>query len=420
MFEINCPSAIIDFIAVLSFFCRAQASSESALNFFKHSDTIVGAALMANGCKLMATACGRCQVVAMRTLAFTLALAMTMVIGAAGCASQPASPSEPASYRITRTIPLGAPDRWDYVVYDAPSHRVYVSHADRLEVIDGRDGRTIGQVDGFAGGTHGVAVVAAAGLGYTDDGDAGEVGSFDLKTLHSVGQRIKAAEDADSMTFDPVSGHVFVVNGHGGTLTVIDPKTNSGLATIETGASLEYIVSGGNGKVYVNGEAAGDIVRVDVGTNRVDARWPMPGCVAPHGLAMDVANHRLFSSCANAVLEVVNADSGAVIATLPIGRGTDAAAFDPKRHLIFSSNGVDGTLSIIQERDANTFKSLGDIKTAPAGRTMGVDPDTGRLYVVGAEFAEPPPPTAPGEVASLRVKIVPGSLKLLFLDPVTH
>jgi DNA-binding beta-propeller fold protein YncE len=317
-------------------------------------------------------------------------------------------------YQVTNTVSLGAPDHWDYVVVDDNSHRVYVAHGDRVTVVDGQNGALLGQVEGFAGGTHGIAIIDALGRGYTDDGDAGEAGSFDLKTFKVI-TRNKAAEDADAVTFDPVSGHVFVINGHPGLVTIIDPKRDITVANVHTGGELEYAVAGGDGKLYINGASKKEIVRLDTNTNRIDARWPVPNCEDPHGLAIDTAGRRLFTSCLNAVLVIVNIDSGAEVATLPIGKGSDAVAFDPKRKLIFSSNGRDGTLSVIQEKDPQTFISLGTVKTALTARTMGIDSKTGRIYLAAADVQPGATPPAASRLAPPPV--VPGSLKLLFLDP---
>jgi YVTN family beta-propeller protein len=339
-----------------------------------------------------------------------------------------------ANYQITKSIALGAPDRWDYVVYDQSSHRVFVSHGDRVTVVDALSGTIVGEVSGFPGGTHGIAIVAAANRGYTDDGRAGIAASFALSTF-KVEKKLQAHEDADALAFDPVSGHVFVVDGDPGLLTVIDPKTDAVIATVNLGGKLEYAVSGNNGKLYVNGEEKREIVRVDTKTNLADAHWPIPACESPHGLAIDTESHRLFSSCVNRVMVVVNADTGAVVATLPIGKGTDAAAFDAKRKLAFSSNGQDGSLSVIQEKGPNTFEVVNTIKTAVSGRTMDVDPQTGRIFIAAADVdthapapapAPAAPPAAPPSVPigtpagppRGRLPIVPGSLKLLFLDPV--
>jgi len=153
-------------------------------------------------------------------------------------------------------------------------------------------------------------------------------------------------------------------------------------------------------------------VRVDARTRRIDARWPMPGCTSPHGLAIDPANHRLFSSCANALLVVLDSTSGRVVATLPIGQGTDAAVFDARRQYIYSSNGRDGTITVVAQEDPQTYAVVATIKTAVTGRTMAIDPASGRLYVAAADVD---PHAAP---AQRRKPIVPGSLKLLFIDPV--
>jgi DNA-binding beta-propeller fold protein YncE len=334
-----------------------------------------------------------------------MAAAQMVGMSASNCVAAP-SPT----YHVTRTVPLGAPDRWDYVVFDPASKRVYVAHGDEVTVVDEKKGEIVGHIKGMPGGTHGIAIVTAAGKGYTDDGKAGEAASFDLKTLE-VGQRIKAAEDADAVTFDPASGHVFVINGDPGLITVIDPKTDRMLTNIEAGGGLEFAVADGSGHLYVNGAEKKEVLSIDTRSNQIVARWPVPDCLKAHGLAMDTAHHRLFVSCLNNVLTVVNSESGAVVAQVPIGSGTDGAAFDPKRSLIFSSNGKDGTLSIIRENDPQSFALVGTVKTAVSARTMTIDPQTGRLFIAAASTEA----SAPG--STQRPKVVPGSLKLLFLDP---
>ncbi len=339
---------------------------------------------------------------------FSCVVALALLIP--GFAAAQATPS----YRITKSVALGAPDRWDYVVFDGATERVYVAHGDGVSVVDARSGTVVGTVRGFGGGTHGVAIAADAGRGYTDDGRAGEAGSFDLKSL-KVKTRIPTAAGADAMLYDPYSKHVFVVNGDAGTLTVIDPQSDSAVGTVSVGGGLEYLVSDEHGKVYVNGAERKEIVRIDTRTNQADARWSVAQCTSPHGLAMDRVTQRLFVSCVNQVMVVLDARSGATLAEVPIGSGTDAAAFDPQRKLIFSSNGKDGTISVIREQDANTFVAAGNIETRVSGRTMSVDPRSGRLFVAAAEIDKNAAPPAPG--AHRGPPIAPGSLQLLFLDP---
>jgi len=340
---------------------------------------------------------------------------LTVLSAALLLGSAVASFAQAPAYHVAKTVPLGSPDKWDYLVYDGPSHRLYVAHGDRLTVLDGKSGSVLGTVQSMPGGSHGIGIVAAAGKGYTDDGEAGEAVAFDLKTL-KTGKHIKAQDDADGIAFDSVSGHIFVVDGDSKVLTVIDPKTDATIATVQAGGGLEYAVSGENGKLYVNGAENKEIVRVNTTTNQVDAHWPIPGCTSPHGLAIDTASHRLFVTCVNEVMTVVNADSGAVLASLPIGKGSDGAAFDPKRKLAFSSN-YEGTLTVVRETGPQKFDVLGSIPTAITGKNMTIDPETGRLFVTIADI-DPKAPVPLGRNGKPgRPKPLPGSLKVLFLDP---
>ena len=321
-------------------------------------------------------------------------------------ASAPAADAQ-ALYTLTKTVALGAPDRWDSVVFDPSSQRVYVAHGDQVTVVDAMKGEVVGNIGPFPGGTHGVGIAVAAKRGYTDDGKAGTAISFDLGTL-KVQKTIKAADDADGIVVDPVSGHVFVINGDPGTITVIDPARDAAIATIEAGAKLEFGVAGGNGKIYVNGEKNKEVVRIDAATNKIDARWAMPNCTSPHGIAYDAVVHRIFSTCANATMTVLNADNGEVVASLAIGRGTDGAGYDPIRKRAFSSNGLDGTISVIAEKDPQNFAVVETVKTGITGRTMDVDQKSGRIFVAAADVD----PAAIG-----RPRALPGTLKLMFFDP---
>jgi YVTN family beta-propeller protein len=337
-----------------------------------------------------------------------LLTASLVVFSAAGATAQA------PSYHLVKSIVLGSPERWDYVIYDKAANRVFVAHGDRVAVVDAKSGAVLGQVEGIPGGTHGT--VAANGKGYTDDGEAGQAIVFDLKTFKIL-KRIKAQDDADGIAFDPTSGHVFVIEGDSKSISVIDPKNDQVIDTIQTGGGLEAAVSGGNGKLYVNGSEKKEMIRIDTASNKVDAHWSIPDCTSPHGLAIDTEAHRLFVSCVNKLMTIVNADNGAVVATVPIGQGTDSAAFDPKRKLAFSSNGVDGTISVIREVGPQTFVSAGEIKTQVTGRTMDIDPNTGRLFVAAADI-DPNAPVAPGKNGRPgRPKPLPGTLKLLFFDP---
>ena len=313
-------------------------------------------------------------------------------------------------YRLTKTVPLGAPDRWDYVVADPETARVYVAHGDRLTVLDAGTGAIVGRVEGMPGGTHGTAISTATGQGFTDEGERAEAVAFDLKTL-KVLRRIPAADDADGMARDPATGRVFVVEGDPGTMTVIDPRTDKVVATINAGEKMEYLAADKAGHVYVAGEANSDLLKIDARTATVVARWPTPDCKSPHGLAFDQAGERVFIGCVNAELMVVDARGGKVVAELPIGLGNDAVAFDPVRRRVFSSNGRDGTVSVYRQVSPDKYEALPSITTAVSARTMAVDARSGRLFVVGAD-------TDPNPMPGGRPKIRPGTVRMMIYDPV--
>ena len=339
-------------------------------------------------------------------------IAGTLAIAAAPAFASPPSGSS-AAYKTAKVVPLGAPDRWDYLHYDAVSGRVYIAHGSEVTVVDGQTGKIIGSITGMPGGTHGIAFSHATGQGFTDDGQAGDAVAFNLKTL-KVTKRIKAEPDADGVIYDPNSRHVFVIDGDSGALTVIDPKTDEAIATVKVGAPLEFGVSGHNDKLYVNGVKDHDIVRINTGTNAVDAHWNMPGCEHPRGLAIDRQHHRLFSTCANARMVVLNADNGSIVARLPIGEGSDAARFDPGRQLALSSN-FSGTLSVIREDSPDKYTVLAPVKTKLSARTLGLDAKTGRVFLLAADI-KVNPAASPKDYRH-RYQITPNSLKLYMLDP---
>ncbi len=314
------------------------------------------------------------------------------------------------AYTLTKTVPLGAPDRWDYVVFDANSGRVLVAHGDKLSVVDGRAGTLLGQVEGITGGTHGAAAPSPTGEAFTDDGRNGLAVAFDPKTF-KVTKRIAVDKDADGMAMDRASGHLFIVEGDPGKIAVIDPKTDTLAATITAGEGMEFAASDDAGSLYVAGEEKSDLLRIDTASNKITARWPMPDCAKPHGVAIDKIGRRVFMGCVNSVMMVVDADTGRLVAKLPIGKGSDAIVFDARRGRVLSPNGFDGTISVYRQVAPDQYQPLETIRTAITARTMAVDPASGRLFLAAAD--SDPSPT-PGGRAVPRA----GTVKLMVFDPV--
>jgi YVTN family beta-propeller protein len=348
------------------------------------------------------------------SLAFGFLMSLGMMKGVAAAPTQQQQPqAQPPAYNLVKSIPLGPGERWDYVVFDSNQNRIYVAHGDHVTAVNASSGTIVGQIGPLPGGTHGIAVSFKDGLGFTDDGDAGIAAAFDLNSF-KIAKRIVAARDADGIIYDPASRHVFVINGDSGSVSVIDPKTDAAIATIPVGAGLEAGDVDGRGKFFVDGAEKHDIVVIDTATNKVVAHYPMPGCERPHGIAIDPVTRRVFATCINKIMVVVDADTGTNVATLPIGMGSDGAAFDARRKLALSSNG-EGTLSVVREIDADHFVALPSIITQRSARTIAIDPASGRLYLPAADIARIDPPETPG--GRPHTTYVPGSLRLLVFDP---
>jgi DNA-binding beta-propeller fold protein YncE len=335
-------------------------------------------------------------------------MTLSVVLSAALLIASQANTTGSAVYSFVKSIPIGAPDRWDYLVSDDHSHRVYFAHRDRLVAVDAKTLNVVGEVRGVSRGAHGIALSNATHRGFTDDGENGMAIIFDLDTLR-VTREARAAVEADAVAYDPVSEELFIVEGVSQTISVIDAMTGATLGTINAGEDLEYAAADGAGHIYAAGEGNGDVLKIAARSRKITARWPLPGCKSPHGLALDRRGRRLFVGCANAVMMVVDPGIGQVVSKLKIGRGSDAIAFDPVRKRVFSPNGLDGTITAYQQISPNRYLALPLIRTAVSARTMTVDAGTGRLFVAGADTYPDPAGGYP--------KVQPGTLRLMVFEP---
>jgi DNA-binding beta-propeller fold protein YncE len=230
--------------------------------------------------------------------------------------------------------------------------------------------------------------------------------SFDLKTLE-IKDRIKVGEDPDAIVYDPPSGRVFAFNGDISQATVINPKRGKVEKIIALGGKPEFSVSDGKGNVYVNLEDKSEIAQIDSGSLTVKAHWPLAPCEEPAGLAMDRENRRLFSTCGNKTMVVVDADSGKVVANLPIGVHPDGAIYDPGTKQAFSSN-IDATLTVVRQEGKDKYSALDTVQTEPGARTMAMDLKTHTLYLSSAKFGPKPE-------GSRFPSVVPETFKVLIL-----
>jgi YVTN family beta-propeller protein len=311
------------------------------------------------------------------------------------------------SYSVEDKWKVGGEGGWDYLVADPGAHRLYITHGGRVEVLDAATGKSIGAISGLKG-THGVALDDTGKYGYISDGGANAVVVFDRKSLQTVSS-IPAGTNPDGIAFEPVTKTVWAFNGRSKDVTVIDTNTQKVIATVALPGKPEFPVADGKGFIFDNIEDKSEIVRLDAKDPMVTATWSVSPCESPSGLAVDRAGRRLFAVCDEKKMAVVNADTGKVIATPAIGDGPDAAGYDAKSNLAFSSNG-EGTVTIVDASDSS-YKVKQTLATQQGARTMTLDPATGKIYVVTAQFG--PRPAATASNPHPRPAIVPDSFTVI-------
>lgn len=316
----------------------------------------------------------------------------------------------PSGYHINKKTVLGGEGGWDYLTVDSKARRVYISRGTHVMVVDADSYAVLGDIPG-TNGVHGIAIASDMDKGFVSDGRDNNVTIFDTKTLKVLGTA-PAGKNPDAIIYDPASKRVFAFNGGSKDATAIDAKTGTVAGTIPLGGKPEFAVADEKGHVFVNSEDTSEIVQFDSNKLAVENRWKIAPGEEPSGLAIDLKHRRLFSVCSNKLMVVVNADTGAVITTLPIGQGTDAAGFDPETGFAFSSNG-EGTLTVVHEDSPDKFSVVDTVPTQPRARTMAVDLKTHQVFTVSAEFGPAPAPSA--QQQRPRPPMLPGTFTLISL-----
>lgn len=285
------------------------------------------------------------------------------------------------SYKISGKINIGGKGWWDYAAIDKPSDRLFVSHADKVHIIDLKTNKIIGEID-HLNGVHGIVFADKYGKGFISNGRSDSVTVFDLNTLKKIDGIKVTGKDPDAIVYDRFSKRVFTMNGRSADITAIDAKTDQIAGTIKLSGSPEFCVSNDKGLIFVNLENKNQIEEfnpITLKTVKTLSLFPGEG---PSGLAMDRVNNILFSGCHNKLMVVLNASTGKIITTLPIGGHVDACAFDPGDKLAFSSNG-EGNLTVIREISHAKFKVVNNVKTEKGFRTMALNTADHKIYLPG-------------------------------------
>jgi len=343
-------------------------------------------------------------------LAFLLILATFCIVLRAG----------EAPYRFITKIDIGGEGGWDYASVDSTARRLYVTHGNRIIVIDMDKNAVIGEIADTPG-VHGFALAPELGLGFASNGRENRASIVNLKTLAT---RMKVDTDAnpDAILYVPGVQEVYTFNGTGKSATVFEATTGKVLTTIPLPGKPEFAqLDPGVGRIYNNIEDKNEVVAIDVKTHQVVANWPIAPGEEASGMAIDLATHRLFIGAANNLMVVMDSTSGKVITTVRIGQGVDANYFDPVTKYVFASCGGDGTVTIAREESPDRFSVVQRLQTARGSRTMTLDPKTHNIYLASVDYESPAAPAvqpAPGQRLP-RLKPVPNSFKVLVYGTVT-
>jgi DNA-binding beta-propeller fold protein YncE len=318
-----------------------------------------------------------------RLAAISSLLVGLALLGLAFAASDP-------SYHLLKTIALTGDGGQDYLAIDQSARRLYVTHGTQVEVIDLDSEQPVGKIEGM-NGVHGVALAPKLGHGFITSGLTKTVKMFDLKTLQSLADIPVAADGPDGIVYEPVTNRVFAFEHKGAGMTVIDGKDGKVLKDMPLAGQAEFPVVDGKGTVWDIIEDKSLVLKIDAKEMKVLAEWPIaPGCEGPSGLAIDLANRRLFAGCNNEKMSVLDADSGKILQTLPIGVHIDAVAYDPRTKLIFNANR--SSVTVMHQDSPDQYSVVQKLETLQGANTLALDVKTGKIYLSTAKYG---PPTTP-------------------------
>jgi YVTN family beta-propeller protein len=326
------------------------------------------------------------------------------------CTALPAQ--DTPKYHEIKRIPVGGDGGWDYLTVDSRAHRLYISRGNRVVIVDLEKGAVAGEIPNTPG-VHGIAIAPALHKGFTSNGGDNTVTIFDTITMKET-DKVKVGGRPDAIIFDPTSNRVFTFNAGTSDTTAIDATDGKVAGTIPLGGKPEFAVSDGKGIVFVNIEDKNEIIGFDAKALTVKNHWPIGPGEGASGLSMDRAHRRLFAVCGNEKMVVMDADTGKVIATPTIGKGPDACVFDRTNALAISSNGQDGTLTLVKEEAPDKFTVVATVPTQASARTMALDPRTHIIYLAAAKFL---PQAAAPAGQRRRPSLEPNSFVIIAVGP---
>ena len=324
------------------------------------------------------------------------------------------------AYKVLKVQLVGGDGGFDYVTADPDGRNLYVARSGPTGHIGVFNLDTLAQVGDMPGVSgHGGAVDTATGHGFAT---SKPVTMFDAKTF-TILKRIDVEGNPDGYLNDAYNHHFYILSHSEPNITVLDDKDGAILGTIDIGGAPEEAATDGNGKIYVDIEDKAAIAVIDANTMKMVGRYDVSskggGCA---GLALDVKDEILFATCREkSNMIILSAVDGHILTDLPIGVGSDGATFNPTTMEAFSSQG-DGTLTVVKEDSPTSFRVEQTVATPARAKTLTLDPKTGQIYLITAEYgsvpaapaqAAPAPPGAPAWMRGPRPPMIPHSFQIL-------
>jgi len=316
------------------------------------------------------------------------------------------------TYKVSKKINVPGDEGWDYLTVDEVNQHLFVSHGSVVNVVDLKTDKNIATIPDTKG-VHGIAIANGLNKAFITDGKDNAVTIVNLTTFELIEKVTLEGQKPDAILYDKFSEQVFVYNAKSNNATVLNAVTHKIIKNIPLDGKPEFSVTNTKGLIYVNIEDKNEIKTIDAKTLEVTATWSIAPGEEPSGLAIDLETNRLFSVCGNNLMVIVDATNGKIIKTLPIEDGCDGVAFDSKKKLAFSSNGI-GTITVVKEKSANSFTVQETVTTQKGARTIALNKTTGQLYLSTADFGAKPEPTK--ENPKPRPSLVPDSFAVLVVE----